>query len=339
MLKISYLITSFLVFGLFLFVVPLQLQAHVPDAFNHFDQARHDTSNPEHAMILSFALQDETTQKIWAVGEFGTVLSTEDLGETWFHSEDIPTEQTLTTIRFKTPLVGFAAGYDSQILKTTDGGRNWILVHQAPEWEQPIFQIYPFEKYVIAIGAYGLFLVSYDGGGNWEKVKLPFDNAHLYDMTPVGNDTFLLVGEMGSIRKVVFSPEVGFTFSEIQSLDKKSIFGIYPEREGRFVLLGLQGSFSFYDLTANTFQVQILEPASSLFGYDQMDGKKILVGASGHLYMGSVDEEGFTAHQLASSQNLSDVFLLSPDLALVCGDGGIEKIHLSSLPTVKDVIE
>lgn len=336
---IRYLKIYVFVFGFWLFVHPLDLFAHVPGASNHFDQVKHDENNPEHSMILSFALQDEMTQKIWAVGEFGAILSTEDLGETWIHSQEIPTEQTLTTIHFKTPLVGFAAGYDSQILKTEDGGKNWSLVHQAPEWEQPIFKIYPFEKYVIAIGAYGLFLVSHDEGESWSKIKLPFDNAHLYDMAPIGNDEFLLVGEMGSIRKAVLSPEGEFTFTEIHAPDKKSIFGIYLEREGQFVLLGLQGNLSFYDLTTNAFQSQTLEPASSLFGYDQMKGKKILVGASGHLYMGSVDEEGFLAHQLASSQNLSDVFLLSPDLALVCGDGGIEKIHLSSLPMVRDVIE
>jgi photosystem II stability/assembly factor-like uncharacterized protein len=338
-LRIKHLKTYFLVLGLFLVVTPIQSFAHVSGVFNHSDQAKHDERNPEHSMILSFALQDETTQKIWAVGEFGTILSTEDLGETWIHSQSTPTEQTLTTICFKTPLVGFAAGYDSQILKTEDGGKNWSLVHQAPDWEQPIFKIYPFEKYVIAIGAYGLFLVSHDEGESWSRIKLPFDNAHLYDMTPLGNDEFLLVGEMGSIRKAVLSPEGEFTFTEIHALDKKSIFGIYPEREGRFVLLGLQGNLSFYDLTTNAFQSQTLEPASSLFGYDQMKGRKILVGASGHLYMGSVDDESFSAHQLASSQNLSDVFLLSPDLALVCGDGGIEKVHLSSLPMVRDVIE
>lgn len=292
--------------------------------------------NPEHSMILSFALQDERTQKIWAVGEFGSILSTEDLGETWESTDGVPTDQTLTTIRFKTPMIGFAAGYDTQILKTNDGGKSWKLVHQAPEWEQPIFKIYPLDKYVIAIGGYGLFLISHDEGDTWVKVPLPFDNAHLYDIVSSGVNEFLLVGEMGAIRKVTISAGGDVSFSEVKSADKKSLFGIYPERDGHFIIIGLQGTLLSYDIGTSLFQPQRLISVSSLFGYDQIDGKKILVGSSGYLFMGCVDDDSFTAHQLPSRQNLSDVFLLSPDLALVCGDGGIEKIHLSSLPLVSE---
>ena len=61
---------------------------------------------------------------LFAAGEFGQVLKSEDNGKTWVAGK-VPVSITLTSVAFQNEAVGYAVGHDGVVLKTEDGGANW----------------------------------------------------------------------------------------------------------------------------------------------------------------------------------------------------------------------
>jgi photosystem II stability/assembly factor-like uncharacterized protein len=65
-----------------------------------------------------------------------------------------------------------AVGHDEVILTTSDGGRTWALAHFAPEAQQPLLDVTcAGDGHVIAVGAYGVYFSSLDGGASWSERK------------------------------------------------------------------------------------------------------------------------------------------------------------------------
>ena len=63
-------------------------------------------------------------KNLFAVGEFGQILKSEDNGSTWVAGK-APVSVTLTSVAFANEAVGYAVGHDGVVLKTEDGGVNW----------------------------------------------------------------------------------------------------------------------------------------------------------------------------------------------------------------------
>lgn len=127
------------------------------------------------------------------------VLQTTDGGQTW---KQIPDQfkNKIRSVWFVTPERGWAITIDRNILATNDGGANWSLQRKAgtvklklfgnrrqPETEQPeqIDKLYFIdEQYGWIWGGGrkdqyaeqpGIFLVTVDGGQNWNSVPYPFE--------------------------------------------------------------------------------------------------------------------------------------------------------------------
>ena len=63
-------------------------------------------------------------KNLFAAGEFGQALKSEDNGQTWTPGK-VPTSITLTSVSFANDALGYAVGHDGVVLKTEDGGANW----------------------------------------------------------------------------------------------------------------------------------------------------------------------------------------------------------------------
>jgi photosystem II stability/assembly factor-like uncharacterized protein len=63
----------------------------------------------------------------WAVGDAGTILKTEDGGETW-KTQASGVSASLAAVDFVNASVGFAVGKGGRILRTRDGGAHWVKV-------------------------------------------------------------------------------------------------------------------------------------------------------------------------------------------------------------------
>ena len=72
------------------------------------------------------------------------------------------------------------------ILRTVDGGESWTMVHQAPEEELPLLDIWFHDARTgFAVGAYGYFLATGDGGETWTSRTISEDDFHLNALIPV----------------------------------------------------------------------------------------------------------------------------------------------------------
>jgi photosystem II stability/assembly factor-like uncharacterized protein len=64
-------------------------------------------------------------QRGWAVGEYGTVLRTQDGGTAWIQMRNVPTPTWLRGVRFIDERHGWAVGSYETVLKTENGGKSW----------------------------------------------------------------------------------------------------------------------------------------------------------------------------------------------------------------------
>ncbi len=84
-----------------------------------------------------------------------------------------PTRTTLTAV-YNLGQNVWAVGHDATIIRSTDSGNSWELVQTFPELDRPLLDVYFFdENEGIAIGAYGLFYRTLDGGMNWQQESHP----------------------------------------------------------------------------------------------------------------------------------------------------------------------
>jgi len=144
-------------------------------------------------------------------GEFGTLYSTKDGGETW---RKLPTgtEKTLFGVHFKDPRHGWLVGIDGIVLRTADGGESWKVQRGLVETgaigdlsfveamaNPGLYAVRVRGQQGVVVGDAGLLLVSVDGGHSWQPRVLPDRNrlTWMRDVSLGGGAQGLLVGAGG----------------------------------------------------------------------------------------------------------------------------------------------
>lgn len=134
----------------------------------------------------------------WAVGA-GIVLNTEDGGETWKRLTILP-ETDLNKVQFATTQVGYAVGqteWGHEIMRTTNGGRSWRKVREAPR-SGFVFGIATIgEKIVVAAINDDHVSRTEDGGKTWIDSALTGAASVAFTSEGVG----WLVGRQGSFLR------------------------------------------------------------------------------------------------------------------------------------------
>ena len=109
--------------------------------------------------------------RAWIAGEFGTVLRSDDGGQTW-HQQKSGIESTIFGGTFLTPEHGFLVGIDGVILETNDGGENWTAV-PTPFPDRSWYDIGFDGQNGWIGGSRGTLLQSRDGGRTWVEFPTP----------------------------------------------------------------------------------------------------------------------------------------------------------------------
>lgn len=175
----------------------------------------------------SLLLGIDSADSVVVVGERGHILTSSD--GTSYTQQTVPTTATLTAVTIKDNHV-WAVGHDATILHSDDNGETWKIQFQHPELEKPFLDVLFFDQqHGIAIGAYGLFYRTRDGGNSWKRelhatLLNPYDQEYLDEVkqdTPeyyeeelsailphlnrvrLVNNTLYLVGEAGLVAKSV----------------------------------------------------------------------------------------------------------------------------------------
>jgi len=243
--------------------------------------------------------------RLVAVGQHGNILTSDD-AISW-QQANVPTQSTLTGVFFINNNQGWAVGHDATILHTNDGGLTWQLQQSLPQKEKPLFDVvFKDALHGIAVGAYGLFYRTVDGGKSWHnEFHSEFLNADdaQYIAELKAEDEAAYQDEIGSIlphfNRVIKADNMLYLVGEIGLLASSSDFGRHWQMANEIY----QGSF--FDL--------LLTPEHSL----------LAVGLRGHIFRGNAAMEDWQQVNSKTSALLNSALLTDDNRIIVLGNNGV----------------
>ncbi|MEO9476520.1 MAG: YCF48-related protein [Cyclobacteriaceae bacterium] len=139
--------------------------------------------------LNAVSIPSNASEKAWATGDAGVILSSVDGGLSW-NSQNSTTSENLHDIYFLSDTLGWAVGDSATIIKTVDGGSTWI------EQESPVRYYvgvgYPAPDYLpvdidVAIDLHAVFFIDENIG---YAVGSPNDDAAMLLFTIDGGETW-----------------------------------------------------------------------------------------------------------------------------------------------------
>jgi photosystem II stability/assembly factor-like uncharacterized protein len=223
-----------------------------------------------HPLQVAVLAMTRAGASIVAVGERGVVLVSEDQGAHWQQAQ-IPVSVTLTAVHFVDARTGWACGHGGVLLHTVDGGQTWarqidgralsrqaaailqatppdapaaatLKVLSEPVADKPFLDLaFSDARTGFAVGAYGLFVRTRDGGQSWQVASnvLPNPKALHLNAIVVRGKFVLIAGEQGS---VFVSTNGGDTFAAVTTPYRGSFFAAALSAGGAVALAGLRGN-------------------------------------------------------------------------------------------------
>lgn len=283
--------------------------------------------------------------RVVAVGAYGNIVYSDDGGERWRQAERVPTQALLTAVTFVDDRHGWAAGHDSLILRTADGGEHWEIVYQnfIPEGDvpKPILDVHFSDRlHGIAVGAFSFMLVTADGGKHWQVI----DTADLYDLLadaglePEPNfnaiapldDGFLIAGELGTLvfyRPQDAGPEAsGPPWRILASPYGGSFFGVDVLRSGELLVYGLRGHCYRSRDGGSTWSKIITDTTANLYAaVEDDDGDLIAAGAGGTLLRLPAGTDRTEAIPYAGFNGFAALQRRADGTLLLFGDAGAQR--------------
>lgn len=277
--------------------------------------------------VRSLLLDGHRAGDLLAVsGERGHILTSHDGGHEWTQ-QAVPTRATLTAIHFANESLGWAAGHDATILRTTDGGVHWTLVYQDIEDDRPILDMWFRDaQHGFAVGAYGLLLRTRDGGLNWTKGTInPDEDFHLNAIGPLPDERLFIVGEAGAIYR---STDIeGREWLRLESPYEGSWFGFQSLGDGHLLIYGLRGHlFRSNDSGEHWQQINTGTTAMLTDSILLDNGDLIIAGLGGNLLRSKDGGISFMPEQFADRKGI-EALLQSASGLLRLGEGGIRRIN------------
>ncbi len=262
----------------------------------------------------------EADGRLIAVGERGHIILSDDDGETWSQADTVPTRSTLTSL-FSMDGRIWAAGHDSVILTSGDGGKTWTRQFFDPDRMQPIMDIHFFDQNQgIATGAYGLMLLTSDGGNSWEDWAVnDEDDAHLNALIELSDGTLLIAGEAGFSYR---SRDRAQTWEPMDMPYQGSMFGAVKVPGNCILFYGLRGHVMKTCDQGDSWEELQTDSESTLLGAAMHDGSLLLVGNSGQMLVYDLSG-GFTAIAHSSGVDLAAALELESGSLLLAGEDGI----------------
>ncbi len=263
----------------------------------------------------------------FAVGDRGNIVVSSN-GSDWTQVE-VPSRSALTAVSFADSQTGWAVGHDASIVATKDGGKTWRIQQFNAELEKPFLDVLALSPtHAVAIGAYGLFRQTSDGGQTWTDVDSPAireAETHLNGITRLGNGDLLVAGEVGMLA---VSSDQAKTWTKLTAPYDNSLFGALPLGDKGAVLYGLRGNvYSTTDVRTGPWKKLDTQSVASMFGGVVLpSGEHALVGLNGVVLVISAD--GAVRHYKSERGTpLSSAVVLDGAL-LVVGESGVQTVSL-----------
>jgi photosystem II stability/assembly factor-like uncharacterized protein len=275
-------------------------------------------------MLLLDAVR--VSDEVIAVGEQGTIVRSVDRARTW-QSVPAPTRATLTGVSFAPGgQHGWVVGHDALILGTRDSGRSWARRYQGESLQDSFLDVIALdETRAIAVGAYGLFVATADGGMTWERHPSPAGDFHLNRITRGPTGTLYLAGESGTLLR---SRDEGRTWTPIRAPYEGSFYGVSALDETTLLAYGLRGHL-YRSTDDGVHWSAVNAPEQVMLATSVHDGATISFAGQARTLFISRDG-GRTVNKVtgAPATAIAELVLLAPGVLLAVGEAGVTRIEL-----------
>lgn len=172
----------------------------------------------------------------FVVGEYGTILKTQNYGNTWTNLLSGTTLNLLSVCMSDTNII-YVVGNNGIILKTINGGKTWsFLKNNLPSYNLNAVS-YADANTGYAVGANGNILTTDNGGENWNYFYSGTNNE-FSSVTLCDNGSGYVVGKYGTIIQTIDN----FIIEHLNNNDDDSIHDLknidqFPEFPGGIIKL------------------------------------------------------------------------------------------------------
>ena len=309
--------------------------------------------------------------RYFATGHHGHILYSDDGGDNWTQAQ-VPVRSSLLDIDFPTPEKGWAVGHEGVILHSEDGGKTWVKQYDGLRYgneglayyqklaeENPDNEAYPAYVYEMefaisqgadkpffriecltdvqcyAVGAYGMLLLTQDGGKTWEHRLHTVENDsffHVFDFSPLpGEGRFFLAGEAGLFMVADVSlPKEQRYAKKIHSIPwEGSFFTSADTADGAIVMGGLRGRMFRTADVGDTWVVVEKPPTSAIVDSTRLeDGRLVAVGVAGEVLVSRDNGFSYSRADVGELGRVNAVAEGPDNTLLVGGPFGIKKVTL-----------
>ena len=286
----------------------------------------------------------EAGDRLVAVGARGHVLLSDDHGVTWRQARLVPTQTTLTAVRFLDDHEGWAVGHDAVILHTVDGGETWQMQYVDTELGTPLLTVLFLDtKHGFAMGGLGLTLETTNGGRTWTERGLGpgvVSELNLNKIVRSGRVLYV-ASEFGIVYR---SEDAGKRFEPVQSPSAATFLDALALPDGTVVFSGTGGEI-WRGAAGLRSWARVLSGTDGVVNALALtlDGRLAAVGRGGFVAFGERDAGRLDPMPLPSPLPTGMAFSAqrAPDYAaaaagprgelIALGSAGIRRLHDGSL--------
>ena len=178
-------------------------------------------------------------------------------------------------------------------------------MHRAPEEERPLLDVWFRDARAgFAVGAYGYFLATEDGGRTWTPRTVSEDDFHLNALIPAaGSRRLYIAAEAGVVYR---SDDGGGTWRKLPSPYAGSWFGGLAPGEDEVLLAGLRGHLFRSDDAGESWTRVPTGTAATLTGAVRLpSGPIAIVGLEGAVLISTDGGRSVTSRGLPSREGVS----------------------------------
>jgi photosystem II stability/assembly factor-like uncharacterized protein len=279
-----------------------------------------------------------TPLKGWVAGHDSVVLNSEDGGKTWQTQIDGAKAVKIVLAAAKKAVKRLEA-------KSAEGGEDIayqldMAMYRLEEAQRdielgpskPLMDIW-FKNDLegFAVGGFGYFFYTSDGGITWEDHASKVDNPdflHLYAVNGVAGGAMFIAGEEGNIFR---SKDGGATWDHLESPYTGGLFGIFGnDVEGQVYVYGLKGNTFRSNDFGNTWQRVEHNVGASLYGGLSLPDKRLVfVGQNGTVLICTEDAESCKVVPRRDRSILSSAAPTGNDKILVVGMRGLVQLDIN----------
>ena len=303
--------------------------------------------------------------RYFATGHHGHIIYSDDAGATWTQAE-VPVRSSILDIHFPTPDKGWAVGHEGVILHSADGGKSWVKQFDGNQYgkqgleyykkkladdpenetfqllveemefavgqgaDKPLFKVnFHNEKFGHVGGAYGMLLVTEDGGKTWIPRMEVIENYgfnHLFDFAALGDKQFFMSGEMGVVLHGDLKKRVATALSTPW---EGSFFTCVRAADGSVVMGGLRGNvFRTEDIGKTWTKAEKPESSAIVDSLVLADGRMLLAGQGGDMLISSDNGKTFSRLPLRGIERIHSVAEGAEGKLIIAGPKGVQTVSL-----------